>query len=340
MGIAIHGAHKAYRSRRKQPIAALTEVDLHVARGELMVVVGPSGSGKSTLLRATAGLEALDAGRIEIGGRDVTTAAPGDRDISLVFQDYALFPHLTVAENIAFGQRARGVPKTQITTDVAQAATMLGLTAALARYPRELSGGERQRVALARAMIRRPKAFLLDEPLASLDPDLRLRTRAEIRELQRRLGVSMLYVTHDQTEALALGDRIAVVRAGRIEQVGTPDELYSRPSTAFIARFIGTLPMNLLPPEALGRENGPVTGIRPERTHLAHAGHGHLTGRIAAVEPSGEETVLHVVCPDTTRILVRVPSSDGVPRPGSETGITWSNADEHHFASAEGPRTA
>ncbi|WP_406385129.1 ABC transporter ATP-binding protein [Streptomyces sp. NBC_01618] len=340
MGIAIHGAHKSYRSRRKQPIAALTEVDLHVARGELMVVVGPSGSGKSTLLRATAGLEALDAGRIEIGGRDVTTAAPGDRDISLVFQDYALFPHLTVAENIAFGQRARGVPKTQITTDVAQAATMLGLTDALARYPRELSGGERQRVALARALIRRPKAFLLDEPLANLDPDLRLRTRAEIRELQRRLGVSMLYVTHDQTEALALGDRIAVVRAGRIEQVGTPDELHSRPSTAFIARFIGTLPMNLLPPEALGRENGPVTGIRPERTHLAQAGHGHLTGRVTTVEPNGEETVLHIVCPDTTRILVRVPSSTDVPRPGSETGITWSNADEHHFASAEGPRTA
>jgi ABC-type sugar transport system ATPase subunit len=311
-------------------VTALDGVDLDVVAGELVVVVGPSGSGKSTLLRVIAGLERADAGTVKIGGRDVTAAPAGDRDVALVFQEPALFPHLRVADNIGFGERARGAGRDEVRRKVAAAAGTLGIEAALTRRPHELSGGERQRVALARALVREPAAFLMDEPLTALDAELRLRMRIEIKELQRRLGTAMLYVTHDQHEALALGDRVAVLRAGRLLQVAAPRELYDRPDTAFVARFIGALPMNLLPDE-----DG-VLGVRPERMRIAEP--GRTTGRVVAVEPAGEACLAHLVVPGAAeRVLARLPWSDA-PEVDAEIGLDWNDTDVHRFTGADGRR--
>jgi ABC-type sugar transport system ATPase subunit len=240
-------------ARRFGTIEALRGIDLSVEPGELVAVLGASGSGKSTLLRAIAGLEPADAGRVAIDGRDQSDVAPARRGVAMVFQSFALFPHLSVERNIAFGLRARREPAAIVAERVRETAGALRLDGLLERRPGELSGGERQRVALARALAARPRVLLLDEPLSNLDAQLRVSTRTEIRRVQEATGVTTLYVTHDQSEALALGHRVAVLHEGRVEQVGTPDEIWERPASTSIARFVGTPPMNLL--------DGPVPGL-------------------------------------------------------------------------------
>src|SRR5690606_13608086 len=228
----------------------LKGVSIDVAEGEFAVIVGPSGCGKSTLLRAIAGLETLDEGRILIGAQDVTTLKPSERGIAMVFQSYALYPHLTVFENMAFGLRIARTAKAEIAEAVHRAAEILNIESLLARKPAALSGGERQRVAIGRAIVRQPQIFLFDEPLSNLDADLRVRMRYEFARLHQRLGTTTLYVTHDQVEAMTLADRIIVLRAGGVEQVGTPRELYERPATLFVAQFLGAPRMNILPATA------------------------------------------------------------------------------------------
>lgn len=331
MSLAVRGLAKTFAPVRRSepPVRALAGVDLDAREGELVVVVGPSGSGKSTLLRVIAGLERADNGRVEVTGRDITDFPPGDRDVAMVFQEYALYPHITVERNISFGLSARRVPDAEIKRRVDDAAAMLHLDGVLYRRPAELSGGERQRVALARAIVRTPAVFLLDEPLANLDAALRASTRAEIRGLQRRLATTMLHITHDQTEALTLGDRVVVLRAGRIEQIAPPRELYDRPATAFVASFIGNPPMNLFPGELFGIHDGRRAGVRAERVRLVDVDEGRLVGRITSVDHLGSDCVVHV---DVLghRALVRT-DPDSAPRPGDEIGLGFGDIDVHTF---------
>ena len=256
------------RGLRKEFVGhtAVDGVDLTVGEGEFLVLLGPSGCGKTTLLRMIAGLEQQTSGDISIGGRVVNDQPPRARKIAMVFQSYALYPHLTVAKNIAFPLRAQGAPRESVGAEVERAARMFGIERLLQRKPRMLSGGERQRVALARAMVRHPDVFLLDEPLSNLDAKLRNLARDELKQFQRRLGTTTIYVTHDQMEAMGLGDRIAVMNAGKVRQVGPPQEVYDEPADTFVAGFLGSPPMNLLPVD------GAVVGIRPE--HLLPAGMG------------------------------------------------------------------
>lgn len=333
------GVRKDYGS-----IRALRGLDLEVADGELIVLVGPSGSGKSTALRAAAGLEDVTDGTIHIGGRDVTRVPPAGRNISMVFQSYALFPHLTVAENIGFGLRARGVPRSEAHARVKSAAEVVGCGELLERRPFELSGGERQRVALARALVREPDVFLLDEPLSNLDAQLRVHMRAELKRLHQRLEATMIYVTHDQVEALTLGDRVAVLRDGELQQLGPPDEIYRRPANRFVAHFIGSPAMNFFP----GRlddgalragpfEFSPVpgngslqgrefeVGIRPEHLHLGPEGSGP-PAEVQVLEVAGSETYVHMAA-NGDALIARVPSH---LRP--EIGSTvWLGADAEHL---------
>ncbi|WP_237213077.1 ABC transporter ATP-binding protein [Falsiroseomonas oryziterrae] len=299
-------ASVSVRQVRKQfgstPI--LHGVDVEIADGEFVVLVGPSGCGKSTLLRMIAGLENITGGEIAIGGRVVNTVPPKDRDIAMVFQNYALYPHMTVRENMAFSMMLAKAPGDVIEREVRQAARILGLDALLDRYPRQLSGGQRQRVAMGRAIVRHPQVFLFDEPLSNLDAKLRVQMRSEIRELQQRLATTTVYVTHDQIEAMTMADQIVVMNGGRIEQAGAPLELYDRPGNVFVAGFIGSPAMNLLqgevadggfrcqggavlplPPHA--PRNVATYGIRPE--HLVLAADG-IEATIAIVEPTGSET--------------------------------------------------
>ena len=261
----------------------LQGVDLSLADGEMLVIVGASGCGKSTLLRLVAGLESPTAGRILLDGRDISKLDPAARDIAMVFQNYALYPHMTVAENMAYGLRIRGLPKDAIRTRVQQTAALLGLEALLARRPRELSGGQRQRVAMGRAITREPKLFLFDEPLSNLDAALRVQMRAEIRRLQRRLGVTSLYVTHDQVEAMTLGDRLLVLHQGVPVQFAPPMEVFARPATAYVAGFIGAPAMNFLPGHARWPAGAPR--LRP---HADAAGRLSRPYRRDARHPSGE----------------------------------------------------
>ncbi len=237
---------KATRVYPGSTIPAVNELDLEVADGEFLVLVGPSGCGKSTSLRMLAGLEEVDGGSIYIGDRDVTDVAPKDRDIAMVFQNYALYPHMSVAENMGFALKIAGVNKDEIRTRVEEAAKILDLVDYLERKPKALSGGQRQRVAMGRAIVRNPQVFLMDEPLSNLDAKLRVQTRTQIAGLQRRLGVTTVYVTHDQTEAMTMGDRVAVMKDGFLQQVDTPQNLYDRPVNAFVAGFIGSPAMNLI----------------------------------------------------------------------------------------------
>jgi sn-glycerol 3-phosphate transport system ATP-binding protein/multiple sugar transport system ATP-binding protein len=320
-------------NRGRSDVVALDGVDVDVAEGELVVVVGPSGSGKSTLLRAIAGLEPLDEGTVHLGDRDVTELPAGKRDVSLVFPDNALFPHLDVAANIGFGLAARRMPSSAIRDKVDAAARLLELDRLLDRRPRDLSDGEQQRVALARAMVREPAVFLMDEPLSRLDAALRVRTRARTRDLQRRLGVAMLYVTHDQDEAMALADRLVVLRDGRVEQVGTPDEIYRNPATPFVATFVGPLPANLVPSDVTLKPG--LLAVRPERTHLVSLGEGRFDAQVAAVEPAGEEVVVHLdVLGLWHQVLCRVPYSQR-PDIGAKVGVAWDAADERYFPDEE-----
>jgi len=305
-------------------IAVLHGIDLAVAEGEMVVIVGASGCGKSTLLRITAGLEMPTSGTVRIGGRDVTALEPPDRDIAMVFQNYALYPHMTIFDNMAYGLKIRGMPREEIRRRVEEAARLLGIDALLTRRPRQLSGGQRQRVAMGRAIVREPKLFLFDEPLSNLDAKLRVQMRAEIRRLQRRLGVTSLFVTHDQVEAMTLGDRLVVMNQGRAAQIATPMEIFTAPADTYVAGFIGSPTMNLLratlqdggtgaalaaggsvrfAQPVAGRAGQPViVGIRPE--HVTPG--GDMPVAIELVEPLGSETVLHGTLPGGEAMTVRI----------------------------------
>ena len=315
---AITLAHvsKAWGSMR-----AVDQVSLTADEGSLLVLLGPSGCGKSTTLRLIAGLEQPDEGTITIGGSDVTRLSPAERKISMVFQSYALFPHLSVAENIIFGLRVRGVSRGERDARLKRVADIVGLGHLLDRKPAQLSGGQRQRVALGRAIIAEARVCLMDEPLSNLDAKLRHEMRTEIRSLQQRLGMTMVYVTHDQTEAMTMADRVVLMRDGRIEQNGTPEELYNRPATAFTARFIGTPPMNLI---AVGDR---LIGIRPE--HLRIVSQDGHPARVKAVEHLGADSI--VLCElDGQPVSVR---QDGFSKsqPGDGVRLAWDAGNEHQF---------
>lgn len=282
---------------------AVDGFSLEISDGEFIVLVGPSGCGKSTTLRMVAGLELPTSGSISIGGRDVTSLPPKDRDIAMVFQNYALYPHMTVQENLSFALKLRHVPKDEIARRTASAAETLGLTPYLKRLPKALSGGQRQRVALGRAIVRNPSVFLFDEPLSNLDAKMRVEMRAEIVRLHRRLGATMVYVTHDQTEAMTMGTRIVVMNGGRVQQVASPMEVYRHPANTFVASFIGTPPMNLFPPGVL--DLGRVVGVRPENISMERMlpdgkvdADGGIVATVDLVEPLGCETLVHCVTRD------------------------------------------
>jgi sn-glycerol 3-phosphate transport system ATP-binding protein len=324
-------------------------ISFEAEEGTLNVLLGPSGCGKSTTLRLIAGLELADAGTISIAGRDVTRLPPAQRSIAMVFQSYALFPHLSVAQNILFGLHVRKVPPAECDARLAQVADLLGLASLLDRKPSQLSGGQQQRVALGRAIIARAPVCLMDEPLSNLDAQLRAEMRAEIRSLQRKLGITMVYVTHDQVEAMSMADRVVLLNAGRIEQNGRPVDLYETPANTFVARFIGTPPMNLLPLAAagdasaiVGVEGGPVLpaecaggmlGVRPEHIQLAFE-RGVRAG-VASVEYLGADSL--VVCrAGPASVAVRVPGTVAAA-PGEAVWLTWPEGAAHYF-DADGRR--
>ena len=292
-----------------------------------MVLLGPSGCGKSTTLRLIAGLDTPTHGTIHIGERDVTRLAPAQRGIAMVFQSYALFPHLTVAENIVFGLRVRKVADRE--ARLARVAALLGLESLLARKPSQLSGGQQQRVALGRAIVAEAPVCLMDEPLSNLDAQLRGEMRREIRALQQRLGITMVYVTHDQTEAMTMADRVVLLRAGRIEQVGTPEELYARPATTFTAGFIGAPPMNLL----RGGRQDDVIGVRPEDMRLAAEG---LAAAVESVEYLGADSLVAARARDQP-LMIRVPGRAPV-RTGDAIRVAWDKSHEHRFDPHTGGR--
>ena len=335
MTIALRRVTLRYRTRDRKEILALDGVDLELGAGELCVVVGPSGSGKSTLLRVVAGLERVADGRVEVAGRDVTSASPGDRNVAMVFQGHPLYPHLDVTRNITFGLRARGVPAATQQERLGVAAELLGLAPLLRRHPGELSGGERQRVALARAIVREPEVFLLDEPLSGLDVEQRAGARAELRALQRRLGTTMVLVTHDQVEAMTMGDRVVVLREGRVEQQGPPTVLYDRPHTTFVARLLGPLPMNLLPGGRWrGAPEAHTVGVRPEQVRLTAPGAGLLDAEGTAVETLGPDAVVRARVGEH-EVLVR--AGRDAARPGQATGLAFDPEAVHAFG-ADGRR--
>ncbi len=303
--------------------------DLAIRNGEFVVFVGPSGCGKSTLLRLIAGLEDLTSGVIEIDGKDVTDAAPSQRGLAMVFQSYALYPHMSVRNNIAFGLKMAGVPKAEIDEKVAKAAATLNLTDYLDRKPRQLSGGQRQRVAIGRAIVRQPKAFLFDEPLSNLDAALRVNMRVFIMQLHKDLGATMIYVTHDQVEAMTMADRIVVLNRGVIEQVGSPLELYNRPDSLFVAGFIGSPKMNIVTGPAAARFNAHTIGIRPE--HIAIGGQGSgWQGTIQLTEHLGADSFLHVDAGEAGRLIVRAPGEYG-GKPGDSINLSPDPARIHRF---------
>jgi sn-glycerol 3-phosphate transport system ATP-binding protein len=350
--LSLQGVRKSFGATQ-----VLHGIDLDVADGEMIVVVGASGCGKSTLLRIVAGLESPTSGTVRIDGRDVTRLEPADRDIAMVFQNYALYPHMSVFENMAYGLRIRGMATAEIRKRVADAAEMLEIGALLERKPRQLSGGQRQRVAMGRAVVREPKLFLFDEPLSNLDAKLRVQMRAEIRRLQKRLGVTSLFVTHDQVEAMTLGDRLVVMHAGRAAQVASPMEVWGRPADTYVAGFIGSPAMNFLGatlaeggraavlkagvtaafadgPRA-GTDGTPlVVGIRPEHV-VREDGAGVTPLTVDLVEPLGSETVIHGRLPSGEGLVARLPvaaSDVGQVMPVRLPAAAW------HVFSAEGTR--
>ena len=288
---------------------AVEDFSLTVKDGEFLVLVGPSGCGKSTTLRMVAGLEMPTAGTIHLGTRDVTYAPPKSRDIAMVFQNYALYPHMTVAENLSFALRLRHVPQAEIKRRINEVAEVLGLTSFLSRHPKALSGGQRQRVALGRAIVREPAVFLFDEPLSNLDARMRVEMRAEIIRLHQRLHATMIYVTHDQTEAMTMGERIVVMDNGRIQQVAPPMELYDHPANTFVAGFIGTPPMNIFPAGFLDPDCR--VGLRPEALTLAPADSpapDSFPAQVDFCETLGSETLVHATNPRLeTQLIVRLP---------------------------------
>jgi sn-glycerol 3-phosphate transport system ATP-binding protein len=338
--IALKDVRKVYGGN----VEAIKGVSLDIADGEMIVLVGPSGCGKSTLLRMIAGLEGISGGQIVIGDRVVNDLEPpSDRDIAMVFQNYALYPHMTVRQNLAYGLKNRNTPKEEIERRITEAAKALEIEQFLERKPRQLSGGQRQRVAMGRAIVRKPAAFLFDEPLSNLDAKLRVQMRVEIRRLQRSLATTSVYVTHDQMEAMTLADRLVVLNAGRIEQMGTPIELYEKPATTFVATFIGSPSMNLLP---LGQSfafagrapSAAVTlGFRPEDAAMsagpdAGAGGLALDATVEAVEPVGAESFLYCAAAGS-RVVVRVPGR-ALSQPGAALSLVVRPEKLHWFDAA------
>jgi multiple sugar transport system ATP-binding protein len=335
-------------------------VDVDIEDGEFVVLVGPSGCGKSTLLRMIAGLEGISGGDLSIGGRLVNSVPPKDRDIAMVFQSYALYPHMTVAENMGFSLKLRGAPKDEIARQVAKAAKILALEPYLDRRPRHLSGGQRQRVAMGRAIVRNAAVFLFDEPLSNLDAKLRVAMRAEIKELHQRLRITTIYVTHDQTEAMTMADRIVVMHDGLVEQIGAPLEIYDRPASTFVAGFIGTPAMNLLeghPDQAqpaifrtrsglglpLSGRFGPIEpgaeliyGVRPE--DLTIGGESGIAATVAVIEPTGADT--HVIARAGTEDIGVLLRERVQLRPGETVRIAVRPGCEHLFSKATGKRLA
>ncbi|TPE51850.1 sn-glycerol-3-phosphate ABC transporter ATP-binding protein UgpC [Maribrevibacterium harenarium] len=315
---------------------ALRGINLAIEEGEFIVFVGPSGCGKSTLLRTIAGLESSTGGTIQLDGRDITELASSKRDLAMVFQSYALYPHMTVAENLSFALRLAKVDNDIIEEKVKSVSASLQLDKLLERKPKELSGGQRQRVAIGRAIVRQPKVFLFDEPLSNLDAALRVQMRLELARLHKKLGTTMIYVTHDQVEAMTLADRVVILNAGQIEQVGTPLELYRSPNSRFVAEFIGTPKMNLIPLDNVIREgdvlhlklleasidfpvsriHGPLPnqvtmGIRPEHMHLVESG-GDLTGKVELIEHLGSEAYTHIRLANDQTVIVKAPARTNI----------------------------
>ncbi|KFL30007.1 ABC transporter ATP-binding protein [Devosia riboflavina] len=346
--LRISGLKKSYGS-----VSVLKGIDLTIEAGEFVVFVGPSGCGKSTLLRMIAGLEDITDGSIAIGGRVVNDLPPADRAIAMVFQSYALYPHMTVRDNMSFGMRMAKEPKAEIEQRVNRAAEMLQLTPLLDRLPKQLSGGQRQRVAIGRAITRDPKVFLFDEPLSNLDAALRVATRIEIARLKQSMpDTTMIYVTHDQVEAMTLADRIVVMRAGSVEQVGTPLELYHTPANRFVAGFIGSPAMNFLPvtrvddgrikavegdaidlPFSAPVEAGTVLGVRPEDLTLA-SGSALIRGRASVIENLGELAIVYVDAGTPEPVIVKLPGNSSL-RPGDAVALT-APADRLHLFAADG----
>ena len=306
------------------------DLDLDIADGEFLVLVGPSGCGKSTTLRALAGLEPTSSGRITIDGKDVTNLEPGDRDIAMVFQNYALYPHLTVEENMGFALKLAKLPKAEIKAKVHEAAETLGLNEYLKRKPKDLSGGQRQRVAMGRAIVREPKAFLMDEPLSNLDAKLRVQTRAELASLQQRLGTTTVYVTHDQVEAMTMGDRVAVLKDGELQQVAPPRELYDAPANEFVAGFIGSPAMNIFD------YNGGRVGVRPEKMFI-NKGPVGFQGVVDIVEELGAESYVYVTVGEN-RFVARAEGTP--PQRGEEVVLTFNPREAHRFDPETGRRIA
>ena len=349
--ITLRQVHKTY-GRGPKAVKVIHGVDVEITDGEFVVIVGPSGCGKSTLLRMVAGLEEITGGEIEIGGRVVNRLEPAERDIAMVFQNYALYPHMSVFDNMAYGLKIAKVPKAEIRTRVEKAAGILELGQLLQRKPRELSGGQRQRVAMGRAIVRQPQVFLFDEPLSNLDAKLRAQTRLEIQKLHRELGVTSLFVTHDQVEAMTLAQRMIVMNAGRMEQIGTPDEVYARPATIFVAGFIGSPPMNLLPGRAEGRrftigdvtlnlvEPAPrdgalILGARPE--HIEIRAEGEWPLKIEMVEMLGAERIVYGHL-GSELVNVRIDATDVAPHAGDQARLHVDTRHLHWFDAQSGQR--
>ncbi|WP_454850972.1 ABC transporter ATP-binding protein [Rhizobium binxianense] len=317
-------------------IDVIKGVDLDIGDGEFVVFVGPSGCGKSTLLRMISGLEDITAGSLHIGDRLVNDVQPASRGVAMVFQSYALYPHLTVRDNMGFGLKVRKVPRSDAEQRVKEAAATLKIEALLDRYPRELSGGQRQRVAIGRAIVGHPEVFLFDEPLSNLDAELRVHMRSEIAALHKRLGNTMIYVTHDQIEAMTLADKIVVLRDGKIEQVGTPRELYARPRNIFVAQFIGSPKMNIVPAAALegrsfpARERPDTVGLRPEHLTVVDRQDGFLKGTVTLSEYTGAGSLLHVAVENAGTCLV-IQDGPGGPAIGDVVGLNIEPENLHFF---------
>jgi multiple sugar transport system ATP-binding protein len=344
--LSLHNLVKRYGKTQ-----VLHGIDLEVADGEFVVLVGPSGCGKSTTLRMIAGLEDITEGTVQIGGNVVNNLEPKARNIAMVFQNYAIYPHMSVRKNIGFGLRTAKIPASDKTKRIEEVASMLGMQEYLDRKPNELSGGQRQRVAIGRALVRNPAVFLFDEPLSNLDAQLRTQMRLEIKKLHQRVGNTIIFVTHDQVEAMTMADRIVIMKDGHIQQIATPDDAYHKPANEFVARFIGAPSMNMLSgvcsntgvelwngaklPSAISNEHHGKTitvGIRPEDFTLCNEHQSELVGRVSVVEPLGSESLLYVDV-DGKEIIASGPGRNA-PRPGSSIGLT-AVADSIHFFDAD-----
>ncbi|KNX41262.1 sn-glycerol-3-phosphate import ATP-binding protein UgpC [Roseovarius tolerans] len=337
--------------KRFGPTEVIKGVSVDVEDGEFIVIVGPSGCGKSTLLRMVAGLETISEGELRIGGTRANDLEPMDRDIAMVFQNYALYPHMSVAQNMGYGLRIAGLPKAEIAAKVQGAAELLQLSELLDRKPKQLSGGQRQRVAMGRAIVREPSVFLFDEPLSNLDAKLRVQMRLEIRELQAKLGITALYVTHDQVEAMTMADRMIVMNEGRAEQIGTPLDVYERPASLFAAQFIGSPSMNVVRAEGrddalhvgdMGLPNptgvsGPVMlGLRPE--HLVPDAQGPITMQVMLAEPLGANTLLHGKLPDGSAFTASLSGVHRVGHGGEALRLSVAAEHMHLFDATSGAR--